>query len=274
MAVETKDLLKFLNLGIEDSEIEGLDIEKLKEKFTAVYAPQSELKKRTGDMLGRLGTKYKQLLQENGVDFVNSDIEDKPFEEVLSLGITKFKGKYSSEIDELKDKVGKGTGKEDEALLKKIAKLEATESEWNGKYTALQTEYEGFKTESTNKFTEYKLKNKLNEIHSSKIQWAQNLPEVAKKGYFATINDNYKVELDEQDNVVVKDKTGNPIPNPAVNNTFKTYEDILQEVGVKEGTWPINNHSQKQTPQAPIPAKPLAPVAVNSTRVINTSMRK
>ena len=278
MAIETKELLKFLNLGFAETDIEALDLEKVKEKFTSVYSPKSELNQKTGEMIGRLGTKYKQILQAQGIDFVNSDVDGKPFEEVMELGITKFKTKFSTEIEDLKSKVGTGTGKQDEALLKKIEKLEQKDGEWSGKYSALQTEYDGFKTDSESKFKNYKLQNKLNEIHSNKIQWKQDTSDLTKKGYFSTINENYKVELDENDNILVKDKTGNQIPNPAVNNTFMKYEDILQEVGVKEGTWPLNNHVQRQpafvaTPTTPAPA--VQPQAQGSReRVLNLAGRK
>lgn len=276
MAIETKELLTFLNLGFTESEIDSLDLNKVKDKFTETYISQKKLGEKVGELTGKLGTRYKQLLQENGIDFVNSDLEGKQFEDILALGINKFKGKYSSEIDELKSKLGTGTEKQDEALLKKIAKLESQIAEETGKYTTLQSEYENFKTESTNKFSQYKLENKLNEIHSKKIQWTSNIPEVAKKGYFATLKENYKVELDANDNVVVKDKDGSPIPNPAVNNTFKTYEDILQEVGIKEGTWPINNHAARQPSQstATQPAETTTTAATQPNRTINTALRR
>lgn len=259
MAVETKDLLKFLNLGFEETEIDGLDLEKVKEKFTSVYAPQSELNKKTGEMLGRLGTKYKQILQENGVEFVNSDIEGKQFEDVLALGVTKFKGKFSSEIEDLKAKVGTGTEKQDEALLKKIEKLEQKEGEWSSKYSSLESEYNTYKTESGNQFKAYKLNEKLASEHAN-LPWAQGVTEVTKRGFFATINDMVSKDLDDTDNLIVKDKTGNPIPNPAVNNTFKTYKDILNEVGIKEGVFALNPHTSKQ-PVNPIATPTRTPAA-------------
>lgn len=263
MAVEAKDLLKFLNLGFEETELESLDLEKVKEKFTSVYSPQSDLNKKTGEMLGRLGTKYKQILQENGVDFVSSDIDGKPFEEVMALGINKFKGKLSTEIEDLKAKVGTGTGKQDEALLKKIAKLEEKEGEWSGKYSTLETEYNTFKSDSENKFKSYKLKEKEAAEHAN-LPWAQGVTDLTKRGFFNAINDMVIKDLDETDNLIVKDKTGNFIPNPAVNNTFKTYKDILNEVGVKEGVFALNNHAAKQVQrpivqqQAPVVAPPVS----------------
>lgn len=255
MAVETKELLKFLNLGFTETELDNLDLDKVKEKFKSEYTLQSELNRKVGEMTGRLGTKYKQLLQENGVEFVSSDIEGKQFEDVLGLGITKFKTKYSSEIEDLKAKVGTGTGKQDEALLKKIEKLEQKEGEWSGKYSTLETEYNNYKTESGNQFKAYKLNEKLASEHAN-LPWAQGVTEVTKRGFFATVNDMVSKDLDETDNLIVKDKTGNLIPNPAVNNTFKTYKDILNEVGIKEGVFALNPHTSKQTPPPATPRQP------------------
>ena len=274
MAIETKELLKFLNLGFAETDIEALDLEKVKEKFTSVYSPKSELNQKTGEMIGRLGTKYKQILQAQGIDFVNSDIDGKPFEEVMELGITKFKTKFSTEIDGLKDQLGKGTGKQDEALLKKIEKLEQKEGEWSGKYSALQTEYDGFKTDSEGKFKNYKLKEKELAEHAS-LPWAQGVSEVTKRGFFATVNDMVTKDLDETDNLIVKDKTGNRIQNPAVNNTFKTYKDVLIETGTKEGVFALNPHTPKQPAFVATPATPTTPPAQGSReRVLNLAVRK
>ena len=89
-----------------------------------------------------------------------------------------------------------------------------------------------------------------------------------REGFFARLNKEYRLELDETGRLEVLDTQGKRIPSTKQAHAFKSYEEVLEEQGRALGVWAENPQAGKPAGRVPsnfVPApgaSPSLPVAV------------
>jgi hypothetical protein len=226
------ELLKFIAPEILESE----DLEQAKQILTSTFIKKSEAakdedvrKQVSGSLLGKLDTFVNQQAKQLNVEF-DEGVKSGKLEDKLSFLTTKV----SENLETYKSQIDKGVGDDFKKKLEleyqaKIEKLNLdlqTKTEMLDntvqKLTTIEAEY---KTKERNRiitdaFTKAK----------SEIQFSPEADNLKLKGFEATFNEKYKVELDENNSVIVLDSSTNkPIQNPNKMNDFLGLSDVLKK---------------------------------------------
>lgn len=227
---EQAELVKFLNLEGEE------DLEKAKEKFQNSYLPVEQHKSTIGKLTGTIATNVKKAFGQIGVQLTDDELKDRKIEEVIVSASEKAK----SLLDEQKQEWEKrATASGSEEVIK----------EWEKKYKTVEkklTEAEQARLDAINSFDQFKVQvetekkqGKIEHVFNSalnSIKFDPSVNEFTKKGFIATINEKYVIDLEDDGNAVVKDKkTGDRIKSSAKAGTFLGVEDILLTEATQAG---------------------------------------
>ena len=253
MGIELKEILSYQ--GIELSE--EATVEDYKKSFDMVFvkkdnaADDKDVKAAImGEATRTYATEIKRTAKEAGIAL--SEEEAKlPVAELLRLIPAKKDESYTAKITELESKVGKPS----EAL-------EALQ----GKYTQLESKYsdiEAMKSDLANKLTEkdkefdtFQKTFKLNE--ANKDIWgkvnsglSKQSSELERVGFVAKMNENYKIELDGDSPVILKD--GHRIPDPNKHGEFLAPVDVLKSEAEAMNLWTVTDPNKVKPTSTPKP---------------------
>lgn len=227
---EQAELVKFLNL----EEVESLD--KAKEKFQNSFLPVEQHKSTIGKLTGTIATNVKKAFGQIGVQLTDEEFKERKIEEVIVSASEKAKALLDEQKQEW-EKRASANGSEE--VIK----------EWEKKYKTVEkklTEVEQARLDAINGLEQFKIQveteKKQGKIESvfnsalSSIKFDPSVNEFTKKGFVATINEKYLIDLEEDGNAVVKDKkTGERIKNTSKAGAFLGVDDVLLEEATKAG---------------------------------------
>jgi len=256
MAIESKEILDYLGL----SDVEKFD--DFRSKFEPVYIKKEKaaddkeivnsiVVKSIGKVTALTQSALISDIKTMGVDLSKDELKDMPIEKAVEYGLKKVNDFYSSKISELQ----KGAGSGDEKV-----------KEWETKFTKLQSKYEQEHNlfEQTKQTIEQERQGWQNEKKGIKltskvgdalkaIKWKTGATEIEKKGFLALVNEKYKLDLDEKDDLFIADIQGQRIPHPKKHGEFKGINEILEEEGKAANVWEGNPIAGRAgTPQKPI----------------------
>lgn len=231
----------------EIAEIVGLKIDKeedfkvedfkshLDEKYILIEnAPKDEKIKGqvVGKILGSLGTNAAQTF-----GLKSAEVDGKRLEEVFEL----VKNRHADEVKALKEAAGK-PDKQLEAIQKELEKeklraldLEKANTDWESKFnTEIGTRDQKLKS--------VKLEQKVNAI-KSKVNFVDEFAtdDLKREGFEAIIAKNYKVDLDEKDELIVTNADGSPVKHPKKSGHFANFQDVLEMVAEEKKLLKKNN---------------------------------
>lgn len=240
------ELLKFLNL----EEAESLD--QAKEKFQSAFLPVSEHQAKIGKITGSITSAAKKAFSPFGVSLGDEDFKDKKVEEVLLSASEKAKATFEEQKTEWEKRASQSGSDE---LVK----------EWEKKYKTVEkklSETEQARLDAINSFESFKVevseKEKRGKVESvfntalNAIKFDPTVNDFTKKGFIATINEKYLIDLEETGDAVVKDrKTGERIKNKDKAGTFLGVQDVLLSEATQAGIIMKNpNGGRPNTPIA------------------------
>lgn len=268
MPIEFKDFLKEIDLPEDLAEKE---IDDIKEAFHGVFVSRTvlsdpknpDIQKFVSKAIGhRMGSIDTILNTEFGLS--KAETSEMTVEEKIKLAGKNVK-------DKIKEYESGGTHGGDEELKKKLEKVtgELTQHKellTQSKQTLEQKEQEWTST----------LKNKTRDIHlrdiKTKIPVVDQPDPYKLRGVDAEISEKYAFELDDEEKLIVKDKTGNLVQNEKKTG-FLSAEDVYkleyQKAGLLKmnsgGTTKTNAGTKTTTNQAqPIPGRKLPESAIRN----------
>ena len=225
--MELNDILKYQ--GIELAE--DATIEDYKKTFDAQFLKKEnalqdeEIRKA---LIGETTSKHAKELVRTAKE---NDIELTPEEKSLPVGdlsrliTAKQSEKYNSKIEELSAK-GKKPSEELTALQQKFESLNSRYSE----ELSAKEELQGLLEKKENEFVGFKKDFKLNQAKSQifgNLTYSDNANDIMKKGFMATVNEKYNIDLGEDDNPIITTKEGNRIKDPNKHGSFLSPVDVL-----------------------------------------------
>lgn len=262
MPIEAKEVIEFL--GFKPEEIESAEV--LREKFDSTFTRKDKVdpetkKKILQTAFGSVQDSFLKGLKGVGIELAEEEVKEKRLEEVVGLGISKFK-EEKAKFEAFQKNTD--PSKEVKEWENKYTTLQKQFEDVNGKYTGLASDYENFKVTKEAEVKDFKLKSKIKDIYATKVDFADGTPELTKEGYFSVLNKQYSPDYDEASDRVyaIDNSTGKRIPGKTAG-TDKLYEEVLPEVGIKAGIWKINNHSRNQIREVPRAEIELPPVNPN-----------
>lgn len=241
--MEAKDILSYLGLKEDIKDLDAFKDAYNKEYIKRSLAEKDEdiISKINGKFAGSTLTAIKRMAKASNITLEKDLLENKTVQEI---------------IDFIGDNVGKTI---DSVKTEYETKLKATETdavkEWKEKHEKLESKYRDtdslvktMKEQLAQKDNEFKSKIKefkLGDVKKSafgSIKFANTVDDLKKRGFETLINEKYELDLDDTENVFVKDKkTGQRIPNPSKNGEFLSYSDVLSQEAEKNNLVVKNN---------------------------------
>lgn len=262
MADTKEEIFKYLELNPE------ADWKEVKAAFDEKFikADPQVIKQRTelyGGLLaesnGAILSKVKGLAKSLGVELSGDEIKDKKTVEVIEFLNSKsdeIVGGYKTKLTELETEVKEA--KKSGASAKDVEKLQQEVESWkqkheekNDAWVKTSAEFEGFKSTVAERENQFVI-NQYKESEISKVK-LKTASDYEKKGWLSEIDSKYVLQRDG-DSVVVRDKEGKQIPNPAKAGSFMTYSEILTFEAKEAKLLNDNPHDGR------IVVKPVAPV--------------
>lgn len=253
MAIEAKEILEYL--GFDPEKVQSL--EDLKPSFEKEFIKASNLSEDNpalapvlGRIYGKQESELKKLAKEFELDLDNDDYRaNKMVTEKTKFILSKLNEKQSSVISELKTKASQGNDEKVKELEKKLAKIAQEKADIDNLLNTTKTEYQQFQEKSKGEIKSVKLG--IRETDAlSKVKFKSDISEIEKRGFMSKIKEEYVLDLGDDDSLIVKDKTGARIPSAKKAGDFKSYDEVLEEVAVKEKLYQLNDSAKKQQVQA------------------------
>jgi len=249
MALEVKEVLEYL--GMKPDEVKT--IEDLKTGFDKEFIRTSlinedlePVKKITGKVLGIVESKIKALAKNVEIDLDSDDFKKKEkITDKIEYVFSKYDEKKTSIIKDLEAKAGQGNDEKVKEWEQKYEKLKTKYGETDSLLKNTSKEYEDFKQNSEKNLRSVKIGVHKKELFG-KAKFIPEINEYAKKGFINEFEEKYKIDLDENEKVIIMDKEGKRIPNPKVTGSFYEPEDLLTEELVKAKMFELNPQAKRQ----------------------------
>lgn len=235
--MDIKDISTYLG-------IEAENIDDFKKKFTEVYdkrgiADKDAIAQEVGRIKGALDVAVKRMAKEHGVEFAPEELKDKKTEDLVSLTLQKLLSNSEMAIQKIKDEARKSKPAEIQEWEMRVTKL-------NDKIGQLESTNNLLKDEMANKENQFmqtikKTKLGLQEQSLwSGFKFRHDLDDLTKKGFITHIKENYQIDLDDKDTLVIKDKEGKFIPDTSKHGAFKSAQQVIMEEGMSKNLFEKN----------------------------------
>jgi hypothetical protein len=257
-----KEALEYLGYKAEDFKT----VDEFKTKFDSTFIKQSNItedsepvKKILGKTFGTLENEIKKVAKgfELDIDFDDESIKGKKVTDKLKFTFEKYNEKKGEYIKELETKASLGNDEKIKEWEKKYEKTAQKAKDYEALLNSTKSEFQQAQEKWTNEVKNVKL-NVLTKDAFGKVKLKSDISDFEKRGYMATIAEKYKFDLDETENLVVKNSKGERIPSAKTTGTFKTIEEILEEEAIAGKLVQLNPDGGKAKPPVNFgtPAKP------------------
>lgn len=197
-----------------------------------------------GKNIGKLENKVKQFAKEFEVEFEPEEFKGKKAEDIFEIALGKTKTKVLAKQKELETKANSTAPEE---FIKKEQTLIQERDFFKSEAERIGGIHESFKLE----IVENNRKNKLNQGKEklfNSIPFAPEAGELAILGFKAKLESEIQLDLDEQENLILKDKQGNLIANPNKAGSYYQPEEYFKEKAINEKVYKLNNNPQAGKP--------------------------
>lgn len=244
--MEIKDLLQYLDIK-EDQVKDGdkFSLDKFKEAFNGdggffrknqlkdiVKGDQQLMSEITGSRVGSIDTALNRAAKALGVEF-DDETGKQGVEKKLDFVVKTHSKKINDELSSLKKEL-------------ELKDVDAAVKEYKDRYSKLESKFNDTKgllektvgdLENERKGrAEFEKSLKITGAHQgalSKIKFAKDVDELKKEGFLSILSKNYKLDIDENGQVIPLTQEGKRIPNQMVSGKFLEVEELYQLEAVK-----------------------------------------
>lgn len=244
-----KEALEYLGYKAEDFKT----VDEFKTKFDSTFIKQANItedsepvKKILGKTFGTLENEIKKVAKgfELDIDFDSEDLKGKKVTDKLKFTFEKYNEKKGELIKDLEAKAALGNDDKVKEWEKKYEKASQKAKDFETLLNSTKSEFEQSQIKWTSQIKDTKL-NVLTKDAFQKVKLKSDISEFEKKGYFSTIKEKYQFDIDESENLIVKNAKGERIPSAKTTGTFKTIDEILEEEAVAGNLYKLNTDGGK-----------------------------
>lgn len=226
--METKEVLT--TLGLDPAKITSVDEFKTAIETDWIRKDQIEstpeiFDKLAGSALGSTQRHYLRELKNMGIE-PGEEIKGKKLLEIFTLTLPKIKESYETKITELEKKAGqnnddkvKALETEKQTILKDFADLKNVNLN-------LSNEFTSFKDQVVTKEKTSKINYQFEQAYS-KVPFKDGMTTIDHKGFKSVLSDEYKFELGENDEFVIRDAKGTKVISKLKAGQPATLDEIL-----------------------------------------------
>lgn len=270
--MDTTALLQYL--GLNPDEVKTLD--DLKAKFPTQFVSRAALLDQrsaefkeilphvAGRVTGSITSALNRALEEVQLELTPQEREGKKAEELVAYAITKLNGRAGekdSKLQQLQQQLEKSKDEATRELTAELDKARRRLQETEQLLTSTKTTLEQQRTEYEGKIKSTRLDYVRTDAHGKAIKWRTGIKPVEQAGFFAHLEKNYKLDLDDQGQLVPLTATGERVPSKKTVGAFMTYEEVLEQEGKALGVWEENPHARHQPPAFVVPGAGVPPAA-------------
>lgn len=244
------DLKEFMEwLGVD-----GEKPEDIKANFAKKYVTEDQffkdperLSKVTGKTVGSIHTGITRIGKAYGVEFTKEEAKDKTPEDLADMIFKKHVDQYEAKLAELKKVAEAGNDDKVKELQSQLEKTRLKNSEFESAWKGAVAELEAKTKENEEKLKGVKLEFVKNNVWGS-VKFDPTVDPLKRKGFEATIKENFVIDLDENDKPVIRNKDGKQIINPQKHDQFLSVEEVLQLEADKAGLTAKNKDAGRPAP--------------------------
>lgn len=243
MIMEVKELLEAIGFSGDDATPEKV-VEHINKSFIARKDALNdpELSKHySGAVFGKQNTLLSKL---SGGKYTKEALQEMGWEKAFETVV----GGLQSEVEAVKSKSKEGEAKQLTELRAKLEDYEKSIQDYERDKKTLAEKLQEVEGSAAQQIKEFKLSSKKKDVLSS-LPWKDGLTDLERAGFETYLNTNYVIDLNEKDEILVKDKEGHTIPHPKKAGEVLSFSDVVGEIGEKYSLFKRNNG-------APEPPKP------------------
>lgn len=251
MPLEAKELLEYLGTKAENIEEFKAAFDKDFIKQSMITEESEPVKKIVGKLYGTLENEVKKIAKEVDldVDFESDEFKGlKKVSDKFKFIASKIDFKYKDTISDLTTKASQGN---DEKVKEWESKYEKAAIKLKEKETLLGSVKGEFDIYKEN--TQKSIKDTALNIHKKEIfgkaKFAEGTKDLEKKGFWTTIAEKYKFDLDETENPIILNGKGEKIVSKKTAGTFMTPEEVIEEELVSANLFQLNKDGGKHKPK-------------------------
>lgn len=250
--------LKQLN---EFAGIEAENFDQFKEQFQSKFVLKENVikdpeltEKLTGKILGSQMTKIRQMFKEEGIEFSEEETKTiKKNEELLVLGMSKLKGGYINQLEDVKKSSTIGTDQRLQEYEAKLAKIEKEKNDIKAAWKSTGEEFERYKVDIANSIKGKEIEFRLAKAKES-LKLRPKINEAEKAGFEAILRSRLKFDMDESGQLVTMNANGERIKSKVKAGDFMPAEEAMQDIINELGLGDTNPHAGKPAPATNSPA--------------------
>ncbi len=246
---EVQELMEFL--GVFKDVPDEFEIASFKKAFKEKFTVSGELEEEKGKLGKRMGaaeTEIKRLMKDAGIEFDEGELKEKSIEDIVKIGLDKKKESIEAELKELKDA---GAQTKDKRVEELEGKLTSMQTQWDQDKEALgkvKTQFEEAEKEGEEKYRGLHISQKVNDA-KSKVSFIDELTDLHKTGFEATIKEAYNFDLDTDNKLIVTDKEGKRIEDPKKAGEYLGAEDVFKNLARENKILKQNGGGNVTTPK-------------------------
>ena len=237
--------------GYEVTDDKDFDLAKFKTHVDGKYITRDaaleddEITSRiTGKRMGIITTRLAQAF-----GFKAGELRDKKVEDLIELAATNT----NNTIEELKKKATDGNDKLVAELARQLEEKDRSLQDFQKLSEDTKNEFESFKASKDSEIKNYKIGHKLGAV-KAQIPFVDGFEKdtVRKTGFETLLNSKYQFDLNDSDELVVKDKKGHRIKHPTKTGehadaaTILTFEAEANNLLKKNNARPATLLSRKE----------------------------
>lgn len=206
----------------------------------------------TGKIFGSAEAEIKRVFKDAGVEFEPGDIakdgKKRKLFEIAQTGLTKLSAKHKEEVEGLKSAVSGDSAKEIEKWQGKYTKLEQSYQQEKELREKTAQEIEALKNGFDGEKKSWVIDQKRKDLFGQ-MKYKNGLPaevlNMTKTGFEAEFSKKYKLDLDEQQNLVLLTVDGKKVADPKKSGQFLSPFDGLKNLAIEKKIWEDNPHNGK-----------------------------
>lgn len=247
MPIEIEKIQEYM--GIKADTTEGF-IEEIGKKYYTedqIFKDPDTKTKMFGRAFGSATTGVKQLFDSEGIELSGDDLKQ-PIEAVVKTGMQKIREKFAAEKAELERTAGLTADEKIKEVSENLTKAQAKVKDFEQLLKQKATEFENLTANNKNELKKFKLSS-INKDVTGSVNWNPDVDEYKKKGFLVTLQERYDIDLDENDEPFIVDKTTKSrIKAEGSHSSFMTPHEVYKMESVKAGLAAVNKNSGKPAP--------------------------
>lgn len=205
----------------------------------------------TGKALGSITTKIASMYKENGIELDKETIEKNPVEAVAKIGMAKLIANYDEKLEGIKADGSKNVDKRIAELKTQLDTTAREKTQIESMLNEQKEQFEQFRTQKETEVNGILTKHAYNR-EFGKFKFKPGVSDIERKGFEAEFKERFQTQYDpENDALIVTDHEGNKIPNPNKASTFKSFAEVLNDLGDEKNMRDANDGKREKTKFTP-----------------------